>query len=247
MAKYSVILAAAGASSRFKDAHFKKPFALLNQKHVWLYSAEKFLAHRDVIQLIVVVSPDDMADFRSRFGANIAVMGFDLVAGGSQRCLSIQNGLKQVSADATHVVIHDAARPCLADEWIERLLDAGAKFGAAILATPVTSTLKRSVDSKTVAETVSREQLWQAQTPQCFEVNLLRNAFASRKEEFLPTDESQLVEATGAKVSIVYGSPLNIKITTKDDMAFAAACLRSLPTPRFDAPLHPFQDDNLWR
>ncbi|MEZ6096733.1 MAG: 2-C-methyl-D-erythritol 4-phosphate cytidylyltransferase [Pirellulaceae bacterium] len=247
MPTFSVILAAAGASTRFNDPHYKKTFAHLNQKPVWLYSAEKFLARPDVKQLIVVISREDEEDFRARFAANVAVMGIDITFGGAERCHSIQNGLELVSAECDHVIIHDAARPCIADEWIEELFAVGARSGAAILATPVTSTLKRSQDGKQVDETVPRDGLWMAQTPQCFRVDLLRDAFARRSEDFLPTDESQLVEAMGYPVAMVTGSPLNIKITTKADLAFAAACLKALPTPRFDAPLHPFQDDNLWR
>ncbi|MBX3418869.1 MAG: 2-C-methyl-D-erythritol 4-phosphate cytidylyltransferase [Pirellulaceae bacterium] len=247
MAKFSVIIAAAGKSTRFRDPHYKKPFALLNQKAIWLYSAEKFLSRSDVAQVIVVISSDDREDFMSRFGANVAVMGIDVVIGGAERFNSIERGLAKVADACDHVVIHDGARPCLADEWIEEVMAAGVQSRAAILATPVTSTIKKSTDGKFVGTTVSREHLWFAQTPQVFAKDLLLEAFAKRDANLVPTDEAQLVESLGHPVRMVLGSPLNVKITTKADLSFASACLKSLPTPKFDAPIHPFSDDSMWR
>ncbi|HMP79842.1 MAG TPA: 2-C-methyl-D-erythritol 4-phosphate cytidylyltransferase [Pirellulaceae bacterium] len=246
MPKFAVILAAAGQSSRFKDPHYKKPFITLNQKAVWLYSAEKFLNRSDVKQLILVIAKDDQEDFNSRFGANRVVLDFDVVLGGAERCQSIENGLKHVREECDFICIHDAARPCLADEWIDRVFEVGTKTGAAILATSIDSTIKRSRDGQRIDETVPRDGLWLAQTPQVFRRSLLLEAFAQRGN-FLPTDEAQLLERCGHPVSIVPGSPLNIKITSKGDLTLAAACLKSLPAPKFDAPLHPFADDQLWR
>ncbi|MFO0037175.1 MAG: 2-C-methyl-D-erythritol 4-phosphate cytidylyltransferase [Planctomycetota bacterium] len=246
MPNIAVILAAAGGSSRFKDQHYKKQFAILNGKAVWLHSAEKFLNRDDVKQLIVVVSPEDRDDFVSKFGANLAVMGIDLATGGKERSDSVQNALSKVREEIDLVCIHDAARPCLADTWLDDVIAVASKTGAAILATEVTSTVKRSRDGKVIDETVPREHLYLAQTPQVFSRSLLVKAFAA-KGSSQPTDEAQMVEKLGQKVSLVAGSPLNIKITTKSDLAFAAACLKALPTPRFDAPLHPFADDKLWR
>lgn len=246
MPKVAVILAAAGSSTRFKDPHYKKQFAILNGKAVWLHSTEKFLNRDDVKQMIIVISPEDREDFQSKFGANLAVMGIELVIGGQHRYESIQNALAKVKADIDLVCVHDAARPCLADTWLDDVIVTASKTGAAILALEVTSTVKRSKDGKTIDETVPRENLYLAQTPQVFSRAILSKAYAARGT-FQPTDEAQLVERAGQKVSIVRGSSLNIKLTTKGDLSFAAACLKALPTPRFDAPLHPFADDNLWR
>jgi len=109
MPKIAVILAAAGGSSRFKDQHYKKQFAILNGKAVWLHSAEKFLNRDDVKQLIVVVSPEDRDDFVSKFGATLAVMGIDLATGGKERSDSVQNALSKVREEIDLVCIHDAA------------------------------------------------------------------------------------------------------------------------------------------
>lgn len=232
MAKFSVILPAAGSSSRFAgksiEAHQKKPFALLNNQAVWLYSAQKFLDRKDVGQLIVVVAAEDEEYFRMKFKANMAVMGFTVVIGGNERVDSVRNALEQVEDDCNYVAIHDAARPCLRDAWIDEVFSQAQVNGAAMLASPITGTIKR-VDPKsnTVTETVSRAGLWQAQTPQVFEKNLLINAYA--KYQGAATDDAQVVEATGHPIDIVFAPPINLKITNHDDLKLAEGILRSAP------------------
>ena len=246
MPNFTVILAAAGKSSRFKDDHYKKPYINLNRKAVWLHSAERFLKRNDVKQLIVVIAEGDHEDFTSRFGPNMAVLGIDLVIGGQERCDSVNNALAKVDDASEYVAIHDAARPCVSDEDIEAVFEAATKNQAAILATQVTSTLKRSEDGHQIAATSDRNGLWQALTPQVFAKDLLVAAYKELGDH-KPTDDAQAVELAGHTVSIVSGSPLNIKITTKEDLALAGACLEAMPKPKFDAPAHPFKDDTLWR
>ena len=120
------------------------------------------------------------------------------------------------------------------------------KTGAAILGVPVTSTLKRVVKDQTIQETVARADLWEAQTPQVFARQLLIDAYARRGRE-PATDDAQLVERLGRKVAIVTGSPMNIKITTRDDLRLAAHLLKALPKPKGLGQLHPFAEDDLWK
>jgi 2-C-methyl-D-erythritol 4-phosphate cytidylyltransferase len=246
MPKFSVILAAAGRSSRFSDPHYKKPFAMLNRKAVWLYSADLFLKRQDVQQVIIVISPADKEDFLAKFGPNLAVLGIDVVLGGEERADSVENALKKVDETADFVAIHDAARPCLDADLVERVFQAAGETGAAIPAIPVSSTVKESKDGCVVAATVDRTGLYLAQTPQVFKRDLICDLYAKRGEANV-TDESQLAEINGVKVTLVEGSELNIKITTKQDLAFASACLSAQPAPKFDAPIHPFADDRLIR
>jgi 2-C-methyl-D-erythritol 4-phosphate cytidylyltransferase len=246
MPKFSVILAAAGRSSRFADPHYKKPFAMLNRKAVWLYSADLFLKRQDVQQVIIVISPADKEDFLAKFGPNLAVLGIDVVLGGEERADSVENALKKVDETADFVAIHDAARPCLDADLVERVFQAAGETGAAIPAIPVSSTVKESKDGCVVAATVDRTGLYLAQTPQVFKRDLICDLYAKRGEANV-TDESQLAEINGVKVTLVEGSALNIKITTKQDLAFASACLSAQPAPKFDAPIHPFADDRLIR
>ena len=245
MTTVSVILAAAGSSRRFHDKHYKKPFAPLASKAVWLHSAEKFLARKDVRQLIVVVSSEDREEFNRKFGANLAILDVEVCEGGAQRTDSIQNALAMVADEADLIAVHDAARPCLADKWLDAVFEAAARDGAAILAEPVASTLKRVDERKSITETVDRSNLWTAQTPQVFRSDLLIKAYAARQGKAV-TDDAALVEELGQCVTVVPGSPLNLKITTRDDLRLAEQILKVLPKPKGHSG-NPFADDDLWR
>jgi 2-C-methyl-D-erythritol 4-phosphate cytidylyltransferase len=246
MPNFCVILAAAGKSSRFNNAHFKKPFAILAGKAVWLHSAELFLKRSDVKQLILVLASEDRVEFTEKFGANVAIHGIDIVIGGAERSDSVQNALGKVRPEIDFVAIHDAARPCIDDTLVGDVFSAGVEHGIAVPTVAVRSTLKRSADGKFVEQTVDRSNLYLSQTPQVFSRSLLEQMFADRGE-LQPTDEAQLAEEQGHAVAMVAGSRLNIKITTQDDLDLAAIFLKAKPATKFDAPLHPFKDDNLWR
>ncbi len=244
MAKFAVILPAAGRSSRFRDSSYKKPFAPLANKAIWLHSAERFLSRNDVVQTILLISPEDRADFNFKFAANIAFMEIEVIDGGAERADSVEAALARVKPTADFVCVHDAARPCLTDAWIDDIFAAAEKTGAAIFAIPVNGTLKRVGSDRKIEETVSREKLWEAQTPQVFRRELLLEAYAKRGG-FQATDEAQLVERIGQPVTVVPGSPMNIKITTKEDQRLAEHLLKALPKPKLPGPLHPFDDK--WR
>ncbi len=246
MAKFAVILPAAGKSSRFHDKNYKKPFAPLADRAVWLHAAEKFLHRDDVKQVIVVISPDDREYFNFKFASNVAILGIDVVVGGQERSDSVQNALARVQPDAEYVCIHDAARPCIADEWITNVFEAAQKSGAAILAIPVSGTLKRVRKDYTIEATVPREGLWEAQTPQVFRRDILLKAYAERGSK-PATDDAELVERIGQQVTVVIGSPVNLKITTREDLRLAEQALKAMPKPKFDGPAHPFAGDDLWR
>ena len=129
VAKFAVIIPAAGASSRFNDPHYKKPFAPLADRAVWLHSAEKFLHRKDVVQLILVISPEDREYFDFKFSSNVAILGIDVVTGGKERADSVENALAKLKPEAEYVAVHDAARPCLADEWITKIFEAAERRG----------------------------------------------------------------------------------------------------------------------
>jgi 2-C-methyl-D-erythritol 4-phosphate cytidylyltransferase len=246
VSKFAVILPAAGKSRRFHDKHYKKPFAPLANRAVWLHSAERFLNRDDVKQVIIVISPEDREHFQSKFGANVAILGVDVVQGGAERADSVAAALAHVKPDIDFIAVHDAARPCLVDEWVDRVFQAAEKSDAAIAAVPVTGTLKRVNADHTVDETVSRDQLWEAQTPQVFRRQLLLDAYAQRGD-LAATDDAQLVERLGHAVTIVPGSPLNLKITTREELRLAEQALKALPKPKLTGPAHPFADDDMWR
>ena len=246
MASFGVILVAAGKSSRFGDANYKKPFAPLARRSVWLHAAEKFLDHDDVKQVVVVVASEDREYFMDKFGADVAFLGIKVAEGGEHRSDSVFNGFAALKKEIDFVAIHDAARPCLANRWIDDVFKKAIKTGAAILATPVVSTLKRTDERLCIEDTVDRTNLWEAQTPQVFSRALLADSF-EKDTQRTATDEAQMAEAAGHSVSVVPGSPMNLKITSKEDLRLAEQILKVLPKPSLDNQAHPFSGSDIWR
>jgi 2-C-methyl-D-erythritol 4-phosphate cytidylyltransferase len=244
MPRFAVILPAAGQSSRFRDKE-KKVFANLDGRAVWLRTAEQFVTRDDVAQTLVVVAPDDQELFRRRFGAALTFMEIQIADGGKHRFDSVANALAKLKPEVEFVAIHDAVRPCVSREMIDTIFAVGARTGAAILAVPVTDTLKRG-EGDVIKETVARQNLWLAQTPQVFRRDMLLAAYADRAKHGHVTDDAQLIEATGQRVTLVPGSTTNVKITTKDDLFLAEAILKSRPKPKVKGPIHPFADEAQW-
>jgi 2-C-methyl-D-erythritol 4-phosphate cytidylyltransferase len=245
VAKFAVILPAAGRSRRFADKHYKKPFAMLANRAVWLHSADRFINRSDVVQTILVIAAEDREDFNFKFASNVAILGIEVIDGGAERADSVEAALARVKPEADFVCVHDAARPCLADAWIDRIFEAAEKGGAAIYAIPVAGTLKRVGRDMKIEETVARDALWEAQTPQVFRRELLLEAYAKRGG-LAATDDAHLVERLGHPVTVVTGSTINLKITTREDLRLAEQALRALPKPKL-GPLHPFAGDDMWR
>ncbi len=243
MSQFAVIIAAAGKSSRFGSTQprEKKVFQDLRGRPVWLRSTEAFINREEVKQVLLLLSPEDVDWFKDRYKANLAFLDLDIVPGGVERVDSVQNALARVRADIDFVAIHDAARPVIAKEWITSVFNAAERSGAAILASPISSTIKR-VDRGEIRETVPRANLWAAQTPQVFSRKLLLEAYAKRSH-LQATDDAQLVEQIGHAVTIVEGSPMNLKITSREDLRMADALIDLLPRDKNIAALHPFADD----
>jgi 2-C-methyl-D-erythritol 4-phosphate cytidylyltransferase len=242
MATFAVILPAAGKSTRFTSHKRKKPFVDLKGRPVWVRAAECFVNRDDVKQVLLVVSREDSEWVQERFRPNLAFMNVDIIEGGEERFQSVQNALARVKSDVEFVAVHDAARPLIVKEWVDTIFAAAEKSGAAIPAVPTANTLKRVGPNSRILETVSREGLWQAQTPQVFRRQLLLDAFAKRGN-LAATDEAQLVENTGYPVTVVEGWPMNIKITTFADFKMAEALVDALPKPKLLGGLHPFADE----
>jgi len=170
-------------------------------------------------------------------------MDVQLTAGGSCRAESVRNGLQVLSADAEYIAVHDAARPLLTPAWIDSVFAAAVRHQAAIPGLRVTSTIKRVNASGVISETVDRTGLVQAQTPQVFERSVLERAFALCRRLAEVTDEASLVEAAGHPVHGVDGWPMNIKLTTTEDLRLAELYLNALPRPALPNALHPFGDE----
>lgn len=247
MSRFAVILPAAGRSSRFGGKE-KKPFSLLEGRAVWLRTVELFITRNDICQCLLVIAPEDRELFKTRYAANIAFLDVQVIDGGAERFESVANALAKLKDEVEYVAIHDAVRPCLESVHIDAVFKKATETGAAILATPVRDTLKKSADKKTIEKTVPRQELWLAQTPQVFRKELLLEAYARRGKVGKDiTDDAQLVEAAGHAVHLVEGSPNNLKITTQSDLLLAKAILHARPAPKVSGPAHPFAEEEMWK
>jgi len=242
MAKIAVIIVAAGKGERFGGKE-KKTLAKIDGRPMFLRTIEHFINRDDVVQTLLVVAPEDEEHIRQKFGANLGFMGVKMVTGGAQRCDSVANGLEAISDEAECVAIQDAARPCVSTAMIDKVFAEGPKSGAAILATPLRGTIKRGTEAGVVDETLAREGLWEAQTPQVFRREVIAEAYAKRGEfEGEPTDDAQLVEAIGHPVQLVESDFSNLKVTTQADIALANAILKSRPRDLPKSKLGAFEE-----
>jgi 2-C-methyl-D-erythritol 4-phosphate cytidylyltransferase len=234
MKDVAVILAAAGRSSRFNDPYQKKVYASVHGKPVWQYSAQLFSDHLRIAQIIMTISPEDKEMVQEKFAGNLTMLGIEVVLGGEERCDSVRNALARIRPEIRWVAIHDAARPCLSKQSLNQVIEEATKHGAAILATPIRSTVKKvDPNSKQIVETVSRDGLWQAQTPQVFRLEDLKRGYGALKGK--PTDDASVIEKLGIPIRVVEGSETNMKITTKDDLRTVEGLLKT-PAKTRDNP-----------
>ncbi len=155
-------------------------------------------------------------------------MNWKIVAGGETRQESVANGLRAVSGNEIRIaIVHDVARALVEESLIRSVIEAIREHGAAVACIPVVDTIKRAVNNE-IIETIPRENLWRAQTPQGAKVELLRAAYdAANKANVQATDESQLLERIGIHPRIVKGSEMNFKITYPSDLARARYAIQS--------------------
>ncbi len=217
----AVILPAAGSGARFGGER-NKLLANLAGKPIWRHSVDRFLSFAGVVTILMPVSPSDRSYFSSITGSLDRV---ELVDGGATRTDSVRRGLERLRAGKFTglVAVHDAARPLVDDQQLHRVFAEAQRSGAAILAVPVTSTLKRGMD-QTIASTVDRSELWEAQTPQVFDMTLLLDAYDNHAQT-PATDDAELVQRTGHPVRLVEGCRTNLKITVPGDLMLAEAII----------------------
>ena len=216
------LIPAAGQSVRFGGTTLKQ-YAFLLGKPVIAHSIEAVKNHPAVGAVTVALAEDD-----GIFDDLIRPDYPDVrtVAGGESRARTVLNGLrfiKEHDADCEWVLVHDAARPCLPYELLDSLLNLGQSGrNGAILATPVTDTLKQEAEEGHIGRTVDRSRLWAAQTPQFFPLaSLLENLQSALSFGSPPTDEAEAMERAGVHPLLVPGSSRNIKITGPEDLPMA--------------------------
>ncbi len=215
----SAIIAAGGRGLRFGGGQ-PKQLATLGGRTILQRSVDAFI-DSDVVAEVVVALPVSLAAdppvyLRSRAKPVL------IVDGGERRQDSVRQAFERVDQRAEVVVIHDAARPLVTDALIRRTIDAAFETGAAIAALRASDTVKRADATGHIVETLPRDRIYLAQTPQAFRVDVLRHALTSRADA---TDEAALAEQAGHPVQLVDGDPRNLKITTADDLALAEKLL----------------------
>lgn len=211
--KTTAIIVAAGSGSRF-NSDTPKQFFEINGKPVIVHTIERFQAAPSVDSIVLVLAaPFDFSPF-----SKVA----KIVAGGSTRAESVRNGLAAIDSDI--VAVHDGARPLVTVDEIERTIAKAKETGAACLVAPVTDTIK-SIRGGEIADTLDRDKLRRALTPQAFRTEVLRKAFEGVDLNESVTDECYLVEKLGHPIAIVEGNSRNIKITHPEDLILAEALI----------------------
>ena len=219
---------AAGVGERFAGDR-PKQYVMLGTRPVIAHVVARLAAVRGVSGIVAAVAPADpwWDEAAEHFDAPVV-----RVEGGAERRDSVLNTLGYlctVAADGDLVMVHDAARPCVQVADIERVVAVARRQPqGAVLAAPVSDTLKRSAPDGSVTDTVDRRLLWRAFTPQVFRLGRLRDALADAVASGCPvTDEAQAMERIGARPLLVEGSPDNVKITRPEDLALARAVLET--------------------
>ena len=213
----TAIIAAGGRGLRF-GASRPKQLVVIDGRTLLERSVDVFLAHPLVNEVVVALPPDIAANPPAYLQS--AAKPMRLVAGGARRQDSVWNAFQAVASASEVILIHDGARPFVSGELIGRTIDAAAAHGAAIAAIEVNDTVKR-VRHQVVQETLDRETIFLAQTPQAFRREVLAAAVALGQSGVEATDEAALAERAGYAVHVVPGEPNNIKITTPEDLAAA--------------------------
>ena len=220
----AVIIPAGGIGERL-GAKVPKQFLELAGRPLILHTLAPFLSHPE-IDLIVIPCVEGWRDRLLALTRGLS-KPVKVVPGGATRQASVANGLKVLPVEVELVLVHDAARPFITPEAIGAVLAKVREEGAALMALPSRDTVKRVREGR-VLETLPREEIYLAQTPQGALKGLLLEAFLwAEKRGLSATDEASLLEAYGVPVHVVPGSPLNFKITTPEDLILAEAILKS--------------------
>ncbi|MEO5722707.1 MAG: 2-C-methyl-D-erythritol 4-phosphate cytidylyltransferase, partial [Chthoniobacterales bacterium] len=221
----TAIIVAGGSSRRMG---FDKTFASLADKPVFAHTVAVFEKASCVEKIIIVGRAERLSELRERLAQERFTKVQHVIPGGTHRQDSVAAGLSALEADCEYVAVHDAARPFVTPERIERVFDAARAHGAAALAAPVTDTLKRSNADHFVSGSIDREGVYTMQTPQIFARGLLEEAYALvTRDQLAITDEVSAFEHLGRAVILVPNDEPNPKITFPADLALAESILAS--------------------
>ena len=225
--RIAAILPAAGLGTRM-GAGPPKQFMELDGLPLVVFTLRRLAESRLLTHFYVATLPEEVAGLERRLGQEKLARPVRVLRGGATRQESVARALAEVPTDADLVLVHDAVRPLVTREHVERVIEQAQACGAAILGVPATDTIKevkRSSlprDVALITATIHRERIVMAQTPQVFRTALLREAFARAAQDgFTASDEAALVERLGGEVRVVQGSERNLKITRPGDLELA--------------------------
>jgi 2-C-methyl-D-erythritol 4-phosphate cytidylyltransferase len=223
----AAIIAAAGKGMRMQKTS-PKQYLMLAGLPILTHTLLVF-SNCDLINQILLVIPPDDFDFCQK-----NILTFErliprkirLVRGGDRRQDSVFNGLSEVEAGCSIVVIHDGVRPFVKIDQVAACIDGARKFGACILGVPADDTIKYVDASGRINQTLKRDNIWLAQTPQAFRYDLIKKAHERAQQDgYAATDDASIVERLGHAVTIIGGSRINIKITNREDLKIAECLL----------------------
>jgi 2-C-methyl-D-erythritol 4-phosphate cytidylyltransferase len=200
-----------------------KVFHMLAGTPVLLHTLRAFEAASSIHTIVIVTRPDRLNDAQTI--AQQITKPTTICEGGARRQDSVTAGLEALQEDTDVVSVHDAARPFVTPAEIDQGVALAREKGGAVVGYPATDTIKRATPDGEIVDTPPRRELWQVQTPQTFQVDLLRRAHAATTDD--ATDDAAVVERLGARLWIYPGSRRNIKITTPEDLIVAEALLRA--------------------
>jgi len=220
--KLGVVIVAAGSGQRMGGIN--KSFAPLGGKPLLAWSVDTCQRCSLVQQIVLVLNDKDLIRGQKLKGER-DWSKVVICLGGARRQDSVREGLHNLS-DCDWVMIHDGARPFLTLDLIQNGLEVARETGAAIAAVPVKDTIKLAADERLIGETVQRDRLWAAQTPQIFSFDMITKAYENLSAEV--TDDAAAVERLGQKVKLYMGSYNNIKVTTPEDLALARIIAKSI-------------------
>lgn len=222
--KFAAVLPAGGLGKRM-GARIPKQLMLLCGKPVYRYSLETFLKMNEISQVVMSVPVEWKSHFENELFNScdnlkeLITKKLKIVVGGSERWLSVKNGVNALDSDIDYVLVHDVARPFVSENIIRNVCATLLDKGSCIVAKPATDTIKIALDGK-VKNTIDRNTVWLAQTPQAVAVNTLKKLYAKIENaplNFTPTDEASILEYFGESVYLVQGDALNDKLTTPED------------------------------
>lgn len=225
MGDTGVLLAAAGQGTRM-HSNINKVYMELCGWPVIRYSLEVFNKIPDVSQMVVVVHPEEINYFEAEILERFQYRKVKVVAGGKERQDSVRAGLRALNKSLKLVAVHDGARPLLSVPLVKEVIQAARVFKAACPAVPVKDTLRLMGENGLSGGTLDRSRAYQVQTPQVFNMDMLKAAYEQAfKEKYLATDDAELFEKYCGPVRIVEGDYANIKITTVEDLRMAQGIL----------------------